>query len=138
MDYSIDWIKLSPDDDPELFYKKLSYLSKDRVKGYVKQFKKYAKYWTLLRFQQEVLRRPTLNVSITYNKRYGWHISSCLRSLPRENTGRNVCTCKKDFTQPFLYFYKVTREVKQPFKDRCTVCKGYDPRFPQIQKEIQF
>lgn len=130
-----DLIELSPDDDPELFYKKLLYLPEDKVKENVIRFKKYAKYWTLLNFQKDVLRRPTLNVRITYNKRYGWHISSCLKSLPHQEVGRNVCTCKKDFTQPFLYFFKVQREVKQYFKDRCTVCKGYDPQFPRVENE---
>lgn len=130
-------IQLSPNDDPELFYKKLLYLPEHKLEETVKRFKKYAKYWMLLNFHQDVLRRPTLNVRLTYNKRYGWHISSCLKSLP--NAGKDVCTCQTDFARPYFYFYKMERETRQYFKDRCTVCKFYNSQFPQVQpiKNIQ-
>lgn len=125
MNTSTELIQPSLKDDPEQFYKKLVYIPQDKLSDHVERFEKYAWYWTVLKFHREALQRPRLNIRITYNHLHGWHVSSCMKSLPQEDVSGNVCTCEEDIRKPKLFFQKTLREVVQnpKYKFNCTVCK---------------
>lgn len=130
MSIKSELIHLSPDDEPNLFYEKLAYIPEERLSGEILRFENYTWYATLLKFHQAALRRSDVNVRLTYNNRYGWHISSCLRSLPdAKDVYRDKCTCEQDISRPDTFFYVMQRD--QIF--RCKLCKRYVPDWEEIE-----
>lgn len=132
MDNPAEHIHLSPDDAPDLFYRKLLHLPPHKLAEEITRFQKYAKYWKILHFQQATFRQPALNIRMTYNRRYGWHISTCIKSAPEQNVKGKVCTCETDITTPTFFLYRIDVESRRVSKDRCKLCKVYDPRFPKV------
>lgn len=121
-------ITLSPDDDSETFYKKLLHLSQDQIAKQIQRFEKYAKYYNVLKFHQAALQRSDLNVGIKYNYRYGWHISSCIRSLPdapKPFVDNEICQCDTHIANPDKYFELLRIESMS----RCKICKHPTPDF---------
>ena len=118
-------ISLSPDDEPVIFYKKILYLSKDKLDQEILRFEKYANYAKILTFHLELQRRPELNLQVKYSDRYGFHISSCIKSLidgiKPDKFFDDECTCENDFDKP-EYFLRL---VKEDYKVRCKLCKHY-------------
>lgn len=129
MNTPTELIQLSLKDDPEHFYKKLLHIPQDKLYDHVKRFEKYAWYWSVLKFHREALRRPRLNIRITYNNLHGWHISSCMKSVLQEDVSENVCTCQEDIRKPKLFFHRILKEVvlNPKYKFNCTVCKSEIP-----------
>lgn len=130
MELEVDLIQLHPDDEPDIFYRKLSILPETTIAKEVQRFEKYAWYAKLLKFQLAVLRRPQLNVRLVYNDRYGWHTSSCIRSLRDEQKYINLdkCTCEEDLSRPKKFFEKVEDEIIV----RCKLCKRFIPEWEQV------
>lgn len=125
-----DWLKLinvSPDDDSETFFKKLTFLSEAQVAKSVQRFEKYAMYYRVLRFHKVALQQSDLNIRIKYNYRYGWHLSSCIKSLPDEYNIRVQCTCDADIADPDTFFYTLTRDSLL----RCKLCKNFIPDYAE-------
>lgn len=123
-----DWVKLinvSPDDDSETFFKKLFFLSEAQVAKSVQRFEKYVNFFRVLRFHQAALQQSDLNITIKYNYRYGWHISSCIKSLPDEYNIHVSCTCDADIADPDKFFYNLTRYSLF----RCKLCKSFIPEY---------
>lgn len=130
MELEVDLIQLQPDDDPDTFYRKLSLLPESRVVKEVQRFERYARYAKLLKFQQVALRRSPLNIRLTYNDRYGWHTSSCIRSLRDEQKYSilDKCTCEEDLNRPKKFFEKVEDEIDT----RCKLCKRHIPEWEEV------
>lgn len=130
MELEVDLIQLHPDDDPDIFYRKLRLLPENRIVKEVQRFEKYARFAKLLKFQQVALRRSQLNVRLTYNDRYGWHTSSCIRSLRDEEkyVTLDKCTCEEDLNRPKKFFEKVEDEIAV----RCKVCKRHMAEWEEV------
>lgn len=118
-----DLIHLNPDDDSSTFYKKMLCIQANKLEKDIERFEKYEKYLNLLKFHQATLKRPEQNIRLTYNNKYGWHTSSCVKSLP-EKRYKHPCTCEEDFTCSDCFFYRVEKE-KSIY--RCKLCKMYFP-----------
>lgn len=118
-----DLIYLGPDDESSLFYKKLLFTQENKLTKDIERFEKYKKYLNLLKFHQATLRRPEQNVRLTYNNKYGWHTSSCIKSLPEEERSNHPCTCEEDFSCPDCFFYRTQKE----YIFRCKLCRKYFP-----------
>lgn len=129
MDSWTKLIRLSPDDDDETFFKKLAYLPEGKVEHNVRRFEKYAKYMKLLKCHLAMMRRPDFNVRLVHNVKYGWHLSSCIRSLPDEEKyiARDKCTCEEDILKPEDFFYRVQKGIYF----RCKLCKRYVPEWEE-------
>lgn len=129
MELKTDLIHLSPDDEPETFFKKLGYISESKLIEEVERFKKYDWYPKLLKFHLVTLQQPEWNIRLAYNDEYGWHATSCVRSLPEEKQMINLskCTCEEDFNNPKDFFNKVKYEMVY----RCKVCKRYIPEWEE-------
>lgn len=130
MELKTDLIKLFPDDEPGTFYRKLLILPQSQVSKVVQKFEKYARYAKLLQFHLTVLQRPALHVRLTYNDRYGWHTSSCIRSLRYEERFIHLdrCTCEDDLANPKEFLDRVEKEILI----RCKVCKRYIPEWEEV------
>lgn len=125
-------INLSPEDDSETFYKKLPLLSEGRVAKEVQRFEKYATYYKILKFHLAALHRPDANIKIKYNYRYGWHLSSCIRSLPDSPYIRSdPCNCEEEIADPEEFFYSLARD----YVLRCKICKHNGPDFVTWDKD---
>ena len=112
---------LLPDDPPGIFYEKL--IHEKQLERDQQRFEKYQLYHKLLKFYQATLRRPEMNIRLVYNDRYGWHISSCFKSVEIEEANKYPCTCQEDIANPDIFFLKVQREVEKLL--RCKVCKHF-------------
>lgn len=129
MKLKTDLIHLSPDDDPETFFKKLGYISESKIVEEVERFKKYEWYMKLIKFHLLTLREPERNVQLTYNGTYGWHVTSCIRSFPEEEKIINLstCTCETEIENPKAFFDK----LKYDMIFRCKVCMRYFPEWEE-------
>lgn len=125
-----DLISLSPDDEPAVFYQKLTCISEKKLEEELERFKRYARYTKLLKFQVYALRRPEMNVQLTYNNKYGWHSSSCIRSLADEEkyVKLDKCTCEADFDNPKDFFDRINHEIMF----RCKLCKRHIPEWEEV------
>lgn len=112
---------LLPDDPPEIFYEKLTHES--HLEENVQRFEKYEQYCKLLKFFEAASKRPEMNIRLVYNDRYGWHISSCFKSVDVEDANKEPCTCQEDIANPDIFFLNIQREVKKLL--RCKVCKHF-------------
>lgn len=113
MQLKTDLIELSLDDDPGTFFKKLGYISRDKISEQVQRFEKYDKYATLLKFHLEALRQPESNIRLVHHEARGWHTSSCIQSLPDQVEPLHAadCTCEKDFDKPSEFFSRMRNEL---------------------------
>lgn len=125
-----DWFELHPQDDPNIFYRKLSCMSKSNLNANLKKFHRYETYCNVLKFHSVACDRPETNVRVTYNDKNGWHLSCCLKSIPREDFDRDVCSCEEDIAHPQRFFHKLERDQMH----RCKLCKRFTP---DSQEEVE-
>lgn len=130
MELKTDLIQLLPDDQPDNFFKKLRLLPENHVSTTLQRFEKYARYSKMLQFHLAALRRPSLHVWLTFNDRFGWHTSSCIRSLRDEERfiNRDKCTCEEDLANPNEFFDRVVKEILI----RCKICKRFIPEWEEV------
>lgn len=130
MELKTDLIQLFPDDNPDIFYKKLRLLPESQVSTILQRFEKYARYAKMLQFHLTALRRPSLHIRLTFNDRFGWHTSSCIRSLRDEERfiNRDKCTCEEDLANPSEFFDRVEKEILI----RCKICKRHVPEWEEV------
>lgn len=140
-----DWkqlVSLNPDDRDEIFCKKLSVIPIHNLPAEISKFETYTKYLPLLKFHRATLRRPEMNVKLVYNDKYGWHISSCLKSI--SDTSEEKCTCEKDVLNPKKFLLEIETDfrlkqnwVKKFIRNgkRCKICKHYKVDFEMISSD---
>lgn len=118
-----------PEDDPAIFYRKLSCMSKRHLNFNLQKFYQYETYCNILKFQLAACERPETNVRVIYNDTTGWHLSCCLKSIPiyREDYDREACSCKDDISNPQQFFHKLERD----HLNRCKLCKRFDPEWEE-------
>lgn len=121
-------LRLLPDDEPELFYKKLLHMSNETLERELKRFEEMTKYTNIINAHLRLNRRPEYNVKLVYNKK-GWHLTSCEDSNPDYKIIPGdppvLCTCSTDIKDPEKYFDKLEREIFM----RCSLCKQSVPEW---------
>lgn len=110
-----DWFELHPEEDPNIFYRKLSCMSERHLNINFYKFQQYSTYFNVLNFHLTACKKPETNVRVTYNDKNGWHLSCCLKSVPIYHEGL-VCSCREDIANPQKFFSKLEN-------NRCKLCK---------------
>lgn len=122
-----------PEDDPNIFYRKLSFMSKRHLNANLQKFYQYETYCNILKFHLAACERPETNVRVIYNDINGWHLSCCLKSIPIYHECYDACSCKEDIANPQQFFHKLERDLLY----RCKLCKRFDPEWEESCKEVE-
>lgn len=119
-------LRLLPDDEPELLYRKLTLMPEELIERDLIRFRELCARTQILGCHLYLKERPEHNVKLIYNKN-GWHLTCCDEShehfqpIPGERT--KVCTCPL-FIQDPEYFSK---KLAQQLYIRCGLCKREIP-----------